>query len=417
MSEEYPIKAKIVAKIAVGEQYDVTIEKIIYGGEGLARIGVFTIFVPYTAPGDRVRIRIVSVERKFARGVIDELLEPATVRREPPCRYFGTCGGCQLQHLPYTAQLEVKVGFIRESLRRLGGIDWSATIRTISGAELGYRSRAELKIARDIDGRPHFGYFESGSQRLCEVDSCPILHPLAERQLQQLRNRASELDPNATRVYLTVGDDGALATPATGENSRSAEVDSRGTIEQKIGGLTYRFGVRSFFQGNRLLVEDLVTEAIGGSNGRRAVDLYAGVGLFSLQLAGRFDKVCAVEGNRIAAAHGSNNAWLNGIYNLQYDPLSVESWLRHRTAGWERPDLLLLDPPRAGAGTQVMERIAELAPTKISYVSCDPATLARDLRVLVAAGYQIRSVTAVDMFPQTYHVETVVHLGREPLKS
>jgi 23S rRNA (uracil1939-C5)-methyltransferase len=240
---------------------------------------------------------------------------------------------------------------------------------------------------------------------------------LAERELQNLRNTADEIDPSATRVYLTVGDDGALATPATGENSRSAEIDSRGTVQQKIGDLTYRFGVRSFFQGNRLLVEELVAEAIGTYQGRRAVDLYAGVGLFSLHLAGRFDKVCAVEGNRIAAAHGSNNARLNGIYNLQYDPLSVESWLRYRTSGWESPDLLLLDPPRAGAGAQVMERIAELAPTKIAYVSCDPATLARDLRVLVAAGYQIRSVTAVDMFPQTYHIETVVHLDRESLKS
>jgi len=417
MSEEYPIKAKIVAKIVIGEQYDVTIEKIIYGGEGLARIGVFTIFVPYAAPGDRARIRIVSVERKFARGVIEELLEPATVRREPPCRYFGTCGGCQLQHLTDATQLVVKVGFIRESLRRLGGIDWPSTILTISGAEWGYRSRAELKIARDIDGRPHFGYFESGSQRLCEVDSCLILHPLAERELQNLRNGADETDPSATRVYLTVGDDGALATPATGENSRSDEIDSRGTVQQKIGDLTYRFGVRSFFQGNRLLVEDLVAEAIGTYQGRRAVDLYAGVGLFSLHLAGRFDKVCAVEGNRIAAAHGSNNARLNGIYNVQYDPLSVESWLRHRTSGWESPDFLLLDPPRAGAGAQVIERIAILAPTKIAYVSCDPATLARDLRILVTAGYRVKSVTAVDMFPQTYHIETVVHLDREPLKS
>lgn len=409
MSEERKIREKLV----VGQLCEVTIEKIVYGGDGLARVGVFTLFVPFVAPGERVQVRIVTVERKFARGEVVALLTPDPARRTPHCRHFGVCGGCQLQHLPYTAQREVKAGFVRESLRRLGGIDWEGPLPVLHGPEFGYRARAELKVGRDAQGRPRLGYFEAGSQQLCEIETCPILHPEAARVLARRREDPAEIGPDATRLYLTVGDDGAIATPATGEGARVAEIDARGTVRQRIAGITYQFGVRSFFQGNRLLVEDLVRTAIGGARGDRAVDLYAGVGLFSLQLAANFRRVCAVEGNRIAAAHGSNNARLNGIYNVQYDPLSVEAWLKHRTEGWVQPDLLLLDPPRAGAGLEVCARIAAMEPRRITYVSCDPATLARDLKALVAAGYRIDSVTAVDMFPQTFHVETVVQLERK----
>ena len=399
-------------RVHIGEIHEVTIEKIVYGGDGLARIGVFTVFVPFAAPGDRARIRIVSVERKFARAVIEELLEASPARRTPPCRYFGLCGGCQLQHLSYPAQLDAKVSFIRESLRRLGGLDWDRPIEIVSGPEFGYRSRAELKIARDNWDDPHIGYFQAGSQQLCEIQECPILQPAANRELQRLQQQPELIPNDATRIYLTVGDDAVLATPATGENARAEEIDALGKATQHIAGMAYQFGVRSFFQGNRPLVEDLVRVAVGEASGRVAVDLYAGVGLFSLQLARRFEQVRAVEGNRLAAAHGSENARLNGLHNIGYDPISVEAWLKYRAAEWMRPDLLLLDPPRAGVGPQVIDRIAALEPATITYVSCDPATLARDLKLLAAKGYRPASVTAVDMFPQTFHVETVVQLGK-----
>lgn len=399
-------------RVHIGEIHEVTIEKIIYGGDGLARIGVFTVFVPFAAPGDRARIRIVSVERKFARAAIEELLEASPARRTPPCRYFGLCGGCQLQHLAYPAQLDAKVNFIRESLRRLGGIVWDQPIEIVSGPEFGYRSRAELKVARDNWDDPHIGYFQAGSQQLCEVEECPILQPAANNALRQLRQQPARIPDDATRIFLSVGDDAVLATPGTGENARAEEIDALGTVTQHIAGIDYRFGVRSFFQGNRPLVEDLVRVAVGEASGRAAVDLYAGVGLFSLQLARRFEKVCAVEGNRLAAAHGSENARLNGLQNIGYEPVSVEAWLKYKSAEWMRPDLLLLDPPRAGVGPQVVERIAALEPRAITYVSCDPATLARDLKLLAAKGYRPASITAVDMFPQTFHVETVVQLGK-----
>jgi 23S rRNA (uracil1939-C5)-methyltransferase len=159
-----------------------------------------------------------------------------------------------------------------------------------------------------------------------------------------------------------------------------------------------------------LLIEELIRVAIGDATGKFAVDLYAGVGLFSLQLAKRFDQVCAVEGNKTAANHGIENVRRNGLNNVRYEPISVEAWSKYKSSEVTRPDLVLLDPPRTGAGLTVIERLVALAPAAMTYVSCDPATLARDLKTLVDFGYRIDSITALDMFPQTFHVETVVQL-------
>jgi 23S rRNA (uracil1939-C5)-methyltransferase len=397
--------------VAIGESYEVAIEKLVYGGDGLAHVGSQAVFTPLAAVGDFARIRIVECERNYARGVIEELLDPSPLRRTPPCQYFGVCGGCQLQHLDYPAQLEAKASFVRESLRRIGAIEWDKEIRIRSSEEFGYRSRAEIKVARDENGRARIGYFRAGSREVCEVESCPILTPAANRELQRLHAESSLVPNDATRVYLTAGDDEVIVTPANGEDGRAAEFDSMGTAHQRIAGINYGFGVRSFFQGNRLLVEELIEEAVGGVSGEFAVDLYAGVGLFSLQLAKTFGQVCAVEGNKTAANHGVENARINGLNNVRYEPISVEAWLKYKSAEAPRPDFALLDPPRAGAGVQVIERLAAMKPPMLTYVSCDPATLARDLRLLIDYGYRIDSITALDMFPQTFHVETAVRLN------
>lgn len=396
--------------VSAGEVYEVTIEKLVYGGDGLARIGTQAVFVPYAAVGDHLRVRITEVERNYARGQINEILQPSPTRRSAPCVYFGDCGGCQMQHLNYPAQLAAKVSFVRESLRRLGNIEWHGEIGVRAGEELGYRARAEIKVAYGEDGQPCIGYFRAGTQEVCDVESCPILLPAANRELQRLRAEHSLIPRDATRVHLTVGDDEVIVTPATGENGRAIEIDALGTAHQHIAGMTYGFGVKSFFQSNRLLVEELVRTAIGDARGQFAVDLYAGVGLFSLQLAKNFAQVCAVEGNKTAAQHGQENVRANNLNNVRYEAISVEAWLKYKSAEGPRPDLVLLDPPRAGAGLPVIERLAALAPPAINYVSCDPATLARDLRALLDYGYLIDSITALDMFPQTFHVETVTQL-------
>jgi 23S rRNA (uracil1939-C5)-methyltransferase len=398
--------------VEVGEYHNVMIEKLVYGGDGLARIGSHAVFVPFAAAGDRLRVKIVECERNYARGVIEEIIEPSTDRRKPPCSYFGPCGGCQLQHLDYQAQLESKVSFVRESLQRIGNIDWDGRIAMRASEEFGYRSRAEIKVARDENGQTRIGYFRAGTQDVCEIEDCLILLPAANRELQRLHGERSLIPNDATRVYLTAGDNEVIVTPANGENGRAAEFDSLGVATQRIAGINYSFGVRSFFQGNRLLVEELIEEAVGTATGKFAVDLYAGVGLFSLQLAKGFEQVCAVEGNKTAANHGAENARANGLNNVRYEPISVEAWMKYKSAEVPRPDFVLLDPPRAGAGIQVIERLAAMSPPALTYVSCDPATLARDLRLLLDYGYGIDSITALDMFPQTFHVETVVRLSR-----
>ena len=408
--ETFSLPLKSPTQVSLGQSHEVTIEKLVYGGDGLAHIGTQAIFVPFAAPGDQVRVRITEVERNYARAVVEEIIEPSPARRTPPCAHFGVCGGCQLQHLDYAAQLETKVAFIRESLRRVGRIDWSDDIPMQAAAEFGYRSRAEIKVSLDAEGRAQIGYFRAGTREVHEVSDCPILLPAARRELQRLHSEPHLIPRDATRVFLTAGDESVIVTPGSGANSRAAELDALGTAHQRIAGIDYSFGVRSFFQANRLLVEELVNVAIGDARGKLAVDLYAGAGLFALQLAGRFEQVYAVEGNRLAAGHGQANARANNTGNVRYEAISVEAWLKYKAAAAGRPDLLLLDPPRAGAGAQVIERIASLAPPQITYVSCDPATLARDLRLLLNHHYRLTSLTALDLFPQTFHVETVARL-------
>lgn len=397
-------------QVAVGELHEVTIEKLVYGGDGLAHIGTQAVFVPCAAPDDQLRIRVTEVERNYVRAEIAEIISPSPLRRTPPCKHFGVCGGCQLQHLDYALQLAAKVSFVRESLRRVGHIDWSHEIPIRAAAEFGYRSRAEIKVARDEQKQPYIGYFRAGTHEVCEVHDCAVLLPTANRALQRLYAERHLIPRDATRVFLTAGDDEVIVTPGTGENCRATELDALGTAQQRIAGTLYSFGVRSFFQANRLLVAELIQTAIGQAQGKTAVDLYAGVGLFTLQLARRFDHVHAVEGNRLAASHGMANARASNLSNIDYKAISVEAWLKYKAASIARPDLLLLDPPRAGAGAQVITRIAALAPPEVVYVSCDPATLARDLRLLLDQGYTLASLTALDMFPQTFHVETVARL-------
>lgn len=390
----------------VGEIQEITIEKVIYGGDGLGRVNQQTVFVPFAAPGDRLRVRITKLERNFARAVIEEILEPSPQRREPPCKHFGICGGCQLQHIDYSTQLKIKADIIRESLQRIGGIKWENEIEVLSADEFGYRARAEIKRGADAT----LGFFQANSHEICEITECPILLPAAQQKLQALRTKADSLPKSATRVYLTAGDEEVIATPATGENARTAEIDARGTVAQTISGFNYHFGVRTFFQSNRLLVEKLVNTAIGDAHGKVAFDLYAGAGLFSLPLAQRFKQVYAVEGSKISVHHGLANAQTNHIQNVSYEALSVESWLKHKAPKLPRPDFVLLDPPRAGAGEPVVNRLLSLKPKAIHYVSCDPTTLARDLKLMRTGGYRLNAVTMLDMFPQTFHVETVVKL-------
>ena len=404
--------------LKVGDRVEVTTERLAYGGDAVARHGGLTVFVRFAAPGERLRVRVVERKKNFARAVIETIIKPSPARRAPACAHFGDCGGCQLQHLNYAAQLEAKAGFIRDALTRIGKIEWPADIPVLHAAEFGYRARAQIKLeaGHRSDQPPRIGFNRSASSAVCDVPSCAVLVPELDAALARLHELAGD-SANPARAGLSrlreieaaAGDDRIALAPAV-------EGLPAGAITRAVNGLQYHFSPAAFFQGNALLLGALVAEALDDYAGRTAVDLYAGVGLFTLQLARRFERVISVESDREAARFARHNVAVNRVTNVEFHEARVEQWLGDFSArqsdAREPVGLLLLDPPRAGAADAIDGIISSQA-ARVVYVSCDPTTMARDLRRLIDAGYALNRVTGVDLFPQTYHVETVAHLRRK----
>lgn len=402
--------------LKVGDVIEVVAERMAYGGDAVARHKGLAIFIPYAAPGERLRIRITDLKKNFARAKIERILSPSPVRREPPCQYFGQCGGCQLQHLSYEAQLDAKAGFVRDALARVGRIELPGGIRIRSANEFGYRARAQVKIGRASRGANSssraVGFHNAGSHDVCDVESCPVLVPELDRALVSLRSSVNDskgaqaYQSRLSEIEIAAGEAGVASEPQIlGASSAPLQRTARGAV--------YRFDAKTFFQVNALMLDQLIDEAVDDYSGRLAIDLYAGVGLFAIQLARRFDKVFGVESDRRAFGFARENIRENSASNVEFFNDRAESWLERFIAGRNTqdgpPDLVLLDPPRAGANNAVA-LIARLKPPRISYVACDPTTLARDLRQLIDSGYQLENVTALDLFPQTFHVETVARL-------
>jgi 23S rRNA (uracil1939-C5)-methyltransferase len=391
-------------RLRAGAELDVSVERILPGGIGLAHAEGQTVFVSLAAPGDTVRIRVDSVRGRLGFASITEVLEPSPVRVAPPCPYFGRCGGCDFQQLSYDAQLAAKSEIIRDCLRRLARIEPPAEISVEPSPEVWrYRSRARWQ---HDPRRRLLGYYERGSHRVCDVDDCPVAAPSINERLARLRSLMSEGRlPHASEFEAVEGDDGVSLDP-------SVEHDDEREQVRHIGGETYRFDASCFFQINHALLGALIAEALRDASGETALDLYSGVGLFTLPLARAFDKVIAVEGNAASARYARRNLSDASLTNARVETSAVGEWLAARADKLGRADFILLDPPRAGAEPEAVRGIIALRPRHIAYVSCDPAPLARDLRALFDAGYSLGSVRAFDMFPQTHHVETVVHIFR-----
>jgi 23S rRNA (uracil1939-C5)-methyltransferase len=301
----------------------------------------------------------------------------------------------------------------------VGRIDWPHEIRVLHASEFGYRSRAQVKLGRTAatgDQERLIGYNRAGSHAICDVYDCPILAPELNAALQSVRSYLSGAD--AGREAASIFDGTREVEMAMGEAGVSLEPALAGftseVIQRTVRGAVYRFSPATFFQVNSLLLEELVAEAIGENTGGLAIDLYAGAGLFTIQLARQFDRVIGVESDGGAAHYALKNIKANGVTNAKFYNSRVEQWLDAFVEKREKahsPDFILLDPPRGGAAGAIA-KIAALKPARISYVSCDPATLARDLRRLIDSGYEVERVTAIDLFPQTYHIETVAWLSR-----
>ena len=382
-----------------------------YGGDGLARLDGRVVFAPFVLPGERILARAEQEKPGMVRARMLEVLEAAPDRVTAPCPVYGRCGGCHYQHAPYEYQLAAKRSILVEALKRLGKMEPPAEIGVVAAEPFGYRNRVQLHVEEN-----RLGYREARSHRLCAVTECPVGSPKINQAIAALAAMQREGRwPRFIRSLEVFTDEREVQINVLETDRPVARrfFDWCGTLIPGLveGALDYRGEFRvssnSFFQVNRLLIDRLVETAIEGAEGGTATDLYAGVGLFSMPLARRFRQVTAVESGAGAVRDLQFNASRAGLENLH----AVSQTADEHLASLEKaPDFVLLDPPRTGLGKAVVARLAELRPPRITIVACDPATLARDLAGLLAAGYQVERMTLVDLFPQTYHLETVVRL-------
>ena len=394
--------------------FEVLVEKLVYGGEGLARLDGRVVLTPYVLPGERVRALPEREKPGLVRARPVEVLEGAPERVEPLCPYFGRCGGCHYQHASYAAQLAAKRAILAEELWRQAKIKLPSApedIATIAAEPWGYRNRVQLHIE---NGK--LGYREARSRKLCAIGGCPISSPKINEVIpvlaKMLRDsrwpkfvRSVELFTDEQSVQLNVTEtDQAVARRFFDWCADAIPGLAPGALDYEG---RFRVSGNSFFQVNRFLLDALVDAALDGAQGETALDLYAGVGLFSLPLARRFGAVTAVESGAGAVHDLRWNAERAGIANLRAEQQLAERFLESQ----ERvPDFVLLDPPRAGLGPEIVTQLNRLRPPTIAIVACDPVTLARDLAGLTGAGYRLDGLTLADLFPQTFHMETVARL-------
>jgi 23S rRNA (uracil1939-C5)-methyltransferase len=389
---------------------EVTVEKWVYGGRGLARLDGQVVLVPFVLPGEVVEVAVERERPGLVEARLLGVVTPSVERVAAPCPYFMRCGGCHYQHAPYEFQLARKVEVLREVLRRVGKLDAPEEIAVIAGAALEYRNRVQLHLAGG-----EIGYLEAASNRLCPVERCPVSSPAINSALGSLRKmrrdkrfpafvRTIELFTNESTVQVNVlASDRPVAKHFFDWCGEEIPGAAAGSLDYSAAGAEYRVGHRSFFQVNRFLIERLVEAGLADAEGDTAIDLYAGVGLFSLPLARRIHAVTAVESGASAVRDLEFNA-ARASLSIQVEKAVVEDYLEGLSRA---PDFVLADPPRAGLGKGTVKQLLRLQPPRMTIVSCDPATLARDLLALVNSGYRLERVTLIDLFPQTYHIETV----------
>lgn len=470
-----------------------TIEKLIYGGDGLARLPADSpgddrgrgkaVFVPLVLAGEKIEAAITEEKPGFARARAESLVETSPYRVQPKCEYFGACGGCHYQHATYDHQLEIKKEILQENLRRIAKLELQSEIEVHPSPPWNYRNRSRLQLQT----KPTFavGYFMLRSHELMPIEQCPVSSPLINRGIAELwkmgrSGKSAERIPAGIReveFFANSDDTQLLVELSCSAEARRAEVrvfteELRAALPAIEGVvafrgsqpsarpntsapapllilgerfLTYRtahagFRVSSgaFFQTNRHLTDELVKIVTQGRSGELALDLYAGVGLFSTALAGDFRHIVSVESSQLSAGDLQYNLPSNGkaiqAATGQYLSRSWGDSPRHDSpphdsprhgsdrpapagegsakSSFPTPDLVVVDPPRSGLGEPVARSLTSLGAPRVTYVSCDPATLARDLIPFLAAGYHVERAHLVDLFPQTYHLESVLHLVR-----
>jgi 23S rRNA (uracil1939-C5)-methyltransferase len=393
---------------------EIEIEKLVYGGDGLARLDGQVVLMPYVLPNERVAFRPQRVKTGLLKGTQIEILRPSTERIKPRCEYFMACGGCQLQHTGYEFQLAQKQSILRETLRRIGGLDYAEEIAVISGEPWAYRNRVQLHFKAGT-----CGFHKAGSHDVQGISHCDISAPLLNEAIAKIQPavkkqewpdflRSLELFTNGSEIQVNVLESNRpVAARFFTWLKELVPTIAAGAVEYEAAGERFRISGGSFFQTNRFLVDALVKEVLGEESGEEAADLYAGVGLFTLPMAKKFKSVHAIERGATAFRDLEFNATTASITNVTAQKASAEEFLQ---ALPNAPEWMVADPPRAGLGKEATTELLRLKPKRFTIVSCDPTTLARDLKTLLASDYRIARMSLVDLFPQTYHFETVVRL-------
>ena len=445
----------------------VAIEKPIYGGAFLARVDGKAVFVPLTLPGEQVLIHVTDDKGGYATAEADAIVTPSPQRTTPACRHFGACGGCHYQHATYPAQIAFKQAILRETLTRAGVIppeEISVLAAETEAQTWAYRNR--VRLAFSADGNP--GFRGRRSHAVVPIAECPIAAPLlvssAAIFADMARRFSPSLRPTELSLFTNADESAMLATIFTSSANpkqfdefasavseeipalKGVDLVSEGrsgdrnqsspprtvarwdqeSINYRAAAFDYRVDRGAFFQINRWLVDGLVRQVCAGYRGQLAWDLFAGVGLFARQLTARFASVVVVESAPPAVASLEEN--LRGTTGVAVRSSTLDFLRRNATLPSKAaqastvpdlitpdliiPDLVVVDPPRTGLGPEITTLLGALAAPALVYVSCDPATLARDLRALLTSGYSLHSVTLADLFPHTFHLETVVHLRR-----
>jgi len=404
-------------------------ETAVYGGYVIARnhsddMGV--VFIKGAVPGETVLVEIAERKRDYSIATVKEVIEPSPSRVKAPCPYFGRCGGCQLQHASYREQVAMKSAILSDALKRLGGIE-TEQAEPLYGPQFGYRKRAQFKVSGyggNKGNKGEIGFYREGTREVVPIGDCPNLTSRLNESLIKVREMNSL--KGIKELHLTDGDgiialirgrefDETLAEDfiRAGFDGVAFENDSyrgKGHVLYDLLGLKYSVSPYSFFQSNwelNLKLVNILKEGLSPLKDKKVLEIYAGGGNFSLPLAGEAGKITAVEENPYSVKDGLRNVELNSIKNVKFIKSPVEKFL---SGNGREFDIVIADPPRPGLSKEALSRLLELLPERIAYISCNPSTLARDLKKL-ASKYRVDSVRMVDFFPNTFHIEAISFLS------
>ncbi len=383
------------------DQVTIKIESVAFGGQGVGRIDNFVVFIPFAAPGDELEVEIVELKKKFARGRILAISKPSSLRAVPLCNYYENCGGCCYQHLSYEAQLKIKKKQVQDAFQKIGKIISPPILEPIASPRAyHYRGKAQFHAAKTATGRK-LGFLDVSGGKIADVERCEIMEETINGKIKKLRTNPQMLSLESN---LTIWSESPGDTPP-----------HMNQIRRTVKGKEFFVPRGGFFQANLYLTERLVDEvcrlAMSGKTDT-IVDAYCGSGLFSVFLSPSARNIIGIEVSEKAVQCAQRNAERQGIRNTKFICGEVETIMpREFASRADKIDLLVLDPPRSGCDGAVLKAISTIKPQKIIYISCNPATQARDVKYLRECGYDLLSLVPLDMFPQTEHIEVIGHLS------